>query len=108
MRDSGSGGGGGPVSRTGKKCADSAGAADQPADGDQELTLEVRLRRLDEIIAALEGGGADLERGLALFEEGVRHIRQAEGLLARAELRVHELVGDSEARELRPFEDGGE
>jgi exonuclease VII small subunit len=45
----------------------------------------------------------DLEQGLLLFEEGVRHIREAEGLLARAELRVEELVGDSDRR-LRPLE----
>jgi exodeoxyribonuclease VII small subunit len=71
--------------------------------GAEGLPLEARLRRLDEIVAALEGGSVDLEQGLLLFEEGVRHIREAEGLLARAELRVEELVGDSDRR-LRPLE----
>lgn len=70
----------------------------------EDLTLEDRLRRLDEIVSSLEGGDVELERGLLLFEEGVRHIREAERLLARAELRVEELVGEAGETELRPFE----
>lgn len=79
-----------------------------PHDGttDDELTLESRLRRLDQIVAALEGGDVELERGLALFEEGVGHIRKAEALLAQAELRVEELVGQAEGLHTRPLEDG--
>lgn len=74
----------------------------------EEPTLEARLRRLDEIVATLEGGDVELERGLALFEEGVRHIRQAEALLAQAELRVEELVGEAERLETRPMEEDEE
>jgi len=69
-------------------------------------TLEDRLRRLDRIVAELEGGEVALEKGLALFEEGVRHIREAEALLARAELRVEELVGEGEGARTRPFPEG--
>lgn len=72
--------------------------------GEEDMTLEARLRRLDEIVAALEGGDVELERGLALFEEGVRHIRKAEALLAEAELRVEELVGEADRLETRPLE----
>lgn len=68
---------------------------------DREWTLEERLRRLDEIVAGLEGGEVELEHGLALFEEGVGHIREAEALLARAELRVEELVGQAETLQVR-------
>lgn len=80
------------------------GAPDGAPD-DDEMSLEARLRRLDEIVGALEGGDVELERGLALFEEGVRHIRSAEATLARAELRVEELVGEAESLETRPFEE---
>lgn len=66
-------------------------------------TLEDRLRRLDRIVAELEGGEVELEKGLALFEEGVRHIREAEALLARAELRVEELVGEGDGARTRSF-----
>jgi len=59
---------------------------------EEEMTLEERLARLDQIVASLDGGDVEIERGLALFEEGVRHVREAEALLSRAELRVEELV----------------
>jgi exodeoxyribonuclease VII small subunit len=72
----------------------------------ENVTLEERLLRLDAIVAALEGGEIDLEKGLALFEEGVRHIRSAEALLSRAELRVEELIGEVESLSTKPFKEG--
>ncbi len=77
-------------------------------DGQDELSLEARLRRLDEIVSALEGGDVELERGLALFEEGGRHIREAESLLSEAELRVEELVGEADSLEVQDFEGAGQ
>jgi exodeoxyribonuclease VII small subunit len=57
------------------------------------LGLEARLRRLEEIVSALEVDDVELERALALFEEGIAHVRQAERILAHTELRVEELLG---------------
>jgi exodeoxyribonuclease VII small subunit len=71
-------------------------------------SLEERLRRLEAIVAALEGGSVDLDEGLRLFEEGVGHIREAEQLLSAAELRVEELVGKPESARLRPLKGPGE
>lgn len=71
----------------------------------EEPTLEERLRRLDEIVRVLEGGEVELDKGLALFEEGVGHIRAAEKLLSQAELRIEELVGESGELETRPLEE---
>ncbi len=71
---------------------------------EEELSLEDRLRRLEEIVRGLEGGDVALERGLALFEEGVAHLRAAEKILSEAELRVEELVGEGADQELRPME----
>lgn len=65
-----------------------------------DLTLEVRLGRLEEIVRTLEVEEPDLERALTLFEEGVGHVRHAEELLTKAELRVEELLNE---KELRPF-----
>lgn len=79
--------------RTGKTAAD-----------DETLSLEERLARLEEIVGSLEAEDVELDRALALFEEGVRHIREAEALLARAELEVEELVGDGEDARTRGFE----
>lgn len=75
-----------------------------------ELTLEEKLERLSEIVSLLEAQDLELDRALELFEEGVRHIREAEELLSRAELRVEELVGDGEEARTRPLdgESGGE
>ncbi len=73
--------------------------------GEEDLTLEARLRRLDEIVSALEGGDVELEQGLALFEEGIRHIRESERLLSTAELRVEELVGRGKGMTTRPLEE---
>ena len=65
--------------------------------GDQPLSVEERLRRLDRIVAALDAEDVELEQSLALFEEGIRHVRAAERLLSAAELRVEELI-EGEAR----------
>ena len=70
-----------------------------------ELRLEERLRRLDEIVAALEGSDVELERGLALFEEGVGHIRESEILISKVEFRVEELVGEEGELGTRPLEE---
>lgn len=66
--------------------------------------LEGRLRRLESILGALEADELELERALALFEEGVTHVRAAERILAQTELRVEELLGED--GHTRPL-DGG-
>jgi len=71
----------------------------------EEPTLEGRLRRLEEILTALESDELELERALALFEEGVSHIREAEKTLAEASLRVDEVLSDGTER---PLDGNGE
>lgn len=70
-----------------------------------EPGLEARLRRLDEIVASLEAEDLDLERALALFEEGVAHVRSAEKILAQTELRVEELLEGDQGRALEGQEE---
>ncbi|MDE2871799.1 MAG: exodeoxyribonuclease VII small subunit [Gemmatimonadota bacterium] len=74
-----------------------------------EQGLDDRLRRIEEIVAALDSDTLELDEALALFEEGVAHLARAREILARTELRVEELVGagGAELREL-PVADGGE
>lgn len=74
------------------------------ASESDELSLEKRLDRLEEIVAALEADDLELDRALALFEEGITHVRRAEKTLAETELRVEELLGDGEEGETGPFE----
>ena len=40
---------------------------------------------------------------LALFEEGIAHIRRAEGLLSAAETRVEELLSGGDGADTRPL-----
>lgn len=74
----------------------------------QEPGLEDRLRRIDEIVAALDSDALGLDQALALFEEGVAHVGRARQILAAAELKVEELVGPAgqERRDVTPSEDG--
>lgn len=70
----------------------------------ESLTLESRIRRLEEILTRLEADDVELEQALELFEEGVKHVKAAEQTLNRTEARVEELLGDG--AETRPLEEG--
>lgn len=63
-------------------------------DGGVDESLEGRLHRLEEIMTKLEADEVPLEEALELFEEGVGHVRAAEKILARTELKVEELLAD--------------
>ena len=69
------------------------------------MSLEDRLRRLEEIVGQLETEDLDLDRALAIFEEGVAHVREAERALASAELRVEELLGKEGQLDTRTLEE---
>ena len=56
------------------------------------MSFEQRLRRLEEIVGELESDQIDLERALALFEEGVTCLRSATEELGKVEARVKRLV----------------
>jgi len=73
-----------------------------------ELTLEARLKRLEEIVTALDSDELELEKALGLFEEGIGHVKGAETLLSEAELRVQELLGDEDALEVSDLDEGDE
>jgi len=56
------------------------------------MTLEETLARLDEIVRRLDEERLDLGDALALFEEGVAHLRAAAGILSEADARVQRLT----------------
>ena len=55
------------------------------------------MRRIEEIVRALESNRLDLETALALFEEGAEEIGRARDLLECAELRIEELTRSVDA-----------
>jgi exodeoxyribonuclease VII small subunit len=58
--------------------------------------LAARLRRLEEIVRGLEAEDTDLDRALALFEEGVTVLREARARLEQAEFRVQQVLENAE------------
>jgi exodeoxyribonuclease VII small subunit len=63
-------------------------------DETADMPLGARIHRLQRIVADLEREDVELEVALRLFEEGVGHLRAAEALVARTELRVERLLED--------------
>jgi len=63
-----------------------------------EEKFEQALRRLEEIVSSLEGGEADLDQALKLFEEGISLVRLCDKQLKEAEQKLEQLKteGDEE------------
>lgn len=59
---------------------------------DKEMTFEVAIARLEEIVRMLEGGNAPLDQSLALFEEGVALVKLCNSRLDSAEQKVKILI----------------
>lgn len=58
-------------------------------------SLSVELRRLEDIVRQLESDDPDLDRALALFEEGIARLRSAREQLALAETRIQRVLEDA-------------
>lgn len=56
------------------------------------MTFEQSLTRLEDIVRELERSDVDLDRALALFEEGIGHLRSAGQSLQTVDARVQQLV----------------
>lgn len=74
-----------------------SGAGPDPAGGDAaaaSVTFEEALRRLDEVVARLEGGEVGLEEAVELFEQGQRLLATCRERLAAAQRRIEELTAE--------------
>ena len=58
------------------------------------MTFEEALRRLDEVVARLEGGEVGLEEAVALFEQGQGYLAACRERLAAAQRRIEELTAE--------------
>ena len=71
----------------------------------KKQTFEDRIRRLEEIVAALEKGDVQLADSLALFQEGAKLITACSAQLDQAEQQVVKLMkGPGGAPVELPFE----
>ena len=57
-----------------------------------EPSLADDLARLETLVRRLEQDDVELDEALALFEEGVRHLRTARERLTSAEARVQQVL----------------
>lgn len=69
-------------------------------------SFEASLAQLEEIVGDLEEGRLGLEASLLRFEEGVRLLRNCQGLLETAERKIEILTSSPAAPqpETRPFD----
>ena len=75
-----------------------------PARDIARMSFESNLKRLEQIVAQLEGDRLELNASLALFEEGIELLRKASEELNETEVKVKELVEKADgALELRDF-----
>ncbi len=66
----------------------------QPGEGG----FEQSIKRLEEIVDALENGGVTLDQVMTMYEEGVKLSRQCLDQLADAELKLKRLTKDIEGK----------
>jgi exodeoxyribonuclease VII small subunit len=62
--------------------------------GTETNDFEALLRRLEEIVGKMDGGGLSLEESMKLYEEGIRDSDRLTAMLAEARDRVMKLVTD--------------
>jgi exodeoxyribonuclease VII small subunit len=73
--------------------------------GKEELSFEDSMKRLGEIVAALETGDVSLDDSMAMFAEGTALIGRCTAMLNEAEQQVVRLKkGEDGAPEELPFE----
>lgn len=59
---------------------------------DKNMTFEQNMKRLEEIVRAMERGDVALEESLKMFQEGTELIRTCSQLLDNAELQVKKVL----------------
>ena len=71
----------------------------------KNINFESALKRLEEIVDEMENGGAELEKSLALFEEGTKLARYCSGKLEEARKQVMILTKDGGKMKPEAFKD---
>ena len=69
----------------------------------EEMSFEIALKRLEEIVKALESGSSSLDDSIKLFEEGVNLSGYCNKLLKEAEQKVVMLTKSGDEVIEEPF-----
>ena len=71
----------------------------------ENMSFEQSLKRLEEIVAALEKGDVSLNDSMTMFEEGTALIKKCSGMLEEAEQKVVKLKKGPDGKPLElPFD----
>jgi exodeoxyribonuclease VII small subunit len=62
----------------------------------EKPSFKAEIERLEEIVRSLEANDLDLDHALGLFEEGVRRLKVARGLLQDSEIKVQRVLEESD------------
>lgn len=62
----------------------------------KNMTFEENMRRLEQIVRAMEQGDVPLEESLKLFQEGTKLVESCGKLLDEAELQVKKIMRNDE------------
>jgi len=74
-------------------------------DKTDELSFEEGIKRLEDIVEAMEGGELPLESLMEKFEEGTRLAKVCQDQLAKAEVRIQQIEKTSAGDlKLKPFD----
>jgi exodeoxyribonuclease VII small subunit len=68
------------------------------------LTFEQAMKRLEEIVQAMEEGSLSLEKMTDAFEEGTKLVRYCDEKLSSVENRIEKLVKKDNTLTTEPFE----
>lgn len=69
-----------------------------PAPDISALSFEQALAQLEQIVATLESGQAELEASITLYERGAALKAHCEARLRQAQLKVEKITLDAEGR----------
>ena len=58
----------------------------------KDMSFEAALSELEGIVAKLEGGSAELEQSIAIYQRGAKLKAHCEGKLRDAQLKVEKIV----------------
>lgn len=61
----------------------------------KKMKFEEALRRLDEIVAAMEAGEIGIEESIEQYEEAMRIAKHCREVLDQAELRIRQIRADA-------------